>query len=72
MLVSVQTLQRLEAGDPTIGLAVVASALHVLGLTSRLEGLVSPESDTIGASEEINRLPKAIRSSREDHVRSDF
>ena len=34
MIVSVQTLQRLEAGDPTVGLAVLASALHVLGMTN--------------------------------------
>ena len=39
MLVSVQTLQRLEAGDPTVGLAVLASALHVLGMTQRLESV---------------------------------
>lgn len=36
MLVSVQTLQPLEAGDPTVGLAVLASALHVFGMTQRL------------------------------------
>ena len=45
MLVSVQTLQRLEAGDPTVGLAVLVSALHVLGMTQRLASLVAPESD---------------------------
>lgn len=64
MLVSVQTLQRLEAGDPTVGLATLASALFALGLTNRLATLVAPETDTIGTSEEVSRLPRAIRTPR--------
>ncbi len=66
MLVSVQTLQRLETGDPTVGLAALASALFVLGMTNRLEALVTPESDSVGTSEEIGRLPRAIRTPRRD------
>lgn len=60
MLVSVQTLQRLEAGDPTVGLATLAAALFVLGLTARLERLVSAESDGVGMGEDIRRLPRTI------------
>ena len=66
MLVSVQTLQRLEAGDPTVGLATLASALFVLGMTARLEALVAPETDKVGTSEEIGRLPHSIRTPRRD------
>lgn len=62
MLVSVQTLQRLEAGDPTVGLAVLASALWVLGMTARLASLVSPDSDRAGISEDIARLPKTTHA----------
>lgn len=65
MLVSVQTLQRLEGGDPTVGLATLAAALFVLGMTARLETLVAPESDSAGIAEEIARLPRQVRSPRE-------
>lgn len=58
MLVSRQTLQRLEAGDPAVGLGVLASALFVLGMTQRLQALVSPESDHVGMGEQLARLPK--------------
>ena len=66
MLVSLQTIQRLEAGDPTIGLAVLAAALFVLGMTPRLEALVAPEGDMVGTAEEVARLPRNIRSPRAD------
>ena len=66
MLVSLQTLQRLEAGDPTVGLAVLAAALFVLGLTRRLELLVSPEIDVVGTAEELARLPRTVRASSRD------
>ena len=58
MLVSRQTVQRLEAGDPTVSLGALASALFVLGLTSRLEKLLAPSSDAIGISEDLARLPR--------------
>lgn len=66
ILVSLQTLQRLEAGDPTIGLAVLAAALFVLGMTQRLENLVAPESDPAGTAEEISRLPRNAHAPRDD------
>lgn len=62
MLVSVQTLQRLEAGDPTVGLAVLASALHVFGMSGRLANLIAAESDRAGMSEDIARLPRKIHA----------
>lgn len=62
MLVSVQTLQRLETGDPTVGLAVLASALHVLGMTQRLGELVAPDTDRAGISEDLARLPKTTHA----------
>jgi len=66
MLVSVQTLQRLEAGDPTVGLAVLAGALFVLGMTQRLEALVAPASDATGIAEELSRLPRNVRTPRDE------
>ncbi|MGQ3008636.1 MAG: XRE family transcriptional regulator [Blastomonas fulva] len=68
MLVSVQTLQRLEAGDPTVGLAVLASALLVFGMTSRLAELVAPDSDRAGISEDLARLPKTTHAPADDEL----
>lgn len=68
MIVSVQTLQRLEAGDPTVGLAVLASALHVLGMTQRLAELVAPDSDRTGISEDLSRLPKTTHAVSDDDL----
>ena len=70
MLVSVQTLQRLEAGDPTVGLAVLASALHVFGMTARLADLAAPDTDRAGISEDLARLPKTTHAS--DDAALDF
>lgn len=68
MIVSVQTLQRLEAGDPTVGLAVLVSALHVLGMTQRLAELVAPDSDRAGMSEDLSRLPKTTHAVSDDDL----
>jgi transcriptional regulator with XRE-family HTH domain len=68
MLVSVQTLQRLEAGDPTVGLAVLASALLVIGMTSRLADLVASDSDRAGMSEDMARLPKRTHTRISDEL----
>lgn len=66
MMVSPVTVQRLEKGDPSVGLGIVASALWVFGMTQRLRDLVNPASDAIGQSEEIGRLPQRVRSSSAD------
>ncbi|MBX7482143.1 helix-turn-helix domain-containing protein [Qipengyuania qiaonensis] len=68
MLVSVQTLQRLEAGDPTVGLAVLASALHVFGMTGRLAGLAAPDTDRAGISEDLARLPRTTHAAGDDDL----
>jgi Helix-turn-helix. len=68
MLVSVQTLQRLEAGDATVGLAVLASALHVFGMTQRLAELLAPDTDQAGMSEDLARLPKTTHAASSDEL----
>lgn len=68
MLVSRQTVQRLEAGDPTVSLGVLASAFFVLGFTTRLEALLSPESDTMGVSEDLARLPQRTHAQSHDDL----
>lgn len=62
MLVSLQTVQRLEAGEASVSLGALASALFALGLAQRLEQLASPESDLIGQREELTRLPQRSRT----------
>ena len=66
MLVTRQTVQRLEAGDPTVSLGVLASAMFVLGFTSRLETLLAPESDAMGISEDLARLPRRTHAPAPD------
>lgn len=45
MGVSVPTLQRLEAGDPGVGLGIVATALWLIGRDGGLSSLAAPEED---------------------------
>jgi hypothetical protein len=64
MMVSLDTLQRLERGDAGVSLGVVATALWALGLIDRLAALASPDQDTVGKGEELKRLPKQARMPR--------
>ena len=64
MMVSLDTLQRLERGDAGVSLGVVATALWALGLIDRLAALASPDEDTVGKGEELKRLPKQARMPR--------
>jgi transcriptional regulator with XRE-family HTH domain len=50
MGVSVPTLQRLEAGDPTVGIGIVATALWLIQRDGELGKLAAPEQD-LGAIE---------------------
>ncbi len=68
MLVTRQTVQRLEAGDPTVSLGVLASALFVLGFTPRLEVLLAPESDAMGIGEDLARLPQRTHAPASDDL----
>lgn len=45
MGVSVPTLQRLEAGDPGVGIGIVATALWLLNRDGELGKLAAPEHD---------------------------
>jgi len=66
MMVSLDTLQRLEKGHPGVSLGVVASALWALGLADRLKFLAAPERDTVGMTEELARLPRRVRRTKAD------
>jgi len=43
--VTVSTLQRVEAGDPTVSLGIVASALWLINRDAELGNLAAPEHD---------------------------
>jgi transcriptional regulator with XRE-family HTH domain len=45
MGVTVSTLQRLEAGDPSIGIGIIATALWLLQRDGELQNLAAPEHD---------------------------
>ena len=61
MMVSPQTVQRLEHGDPGVSIGVLATALWVLGMNDRLSEIASPARDRVGTSEEIRRHPRRVR-----------
>jgi transcriptional regulator with XRE-family HTH domain len=54
-----QTLIKLEAGDPSVGLSVLLRALDVLGLSGDIDGLAA--DDQIGRRLEDLRLSRAPR-----------
>lgn len=66
MMVSVNTVQRMEKGDPGVGIGVIASALWVLGMERSLTTLMDPASDTIGMALDRDHLPKRIRQRKDD------
>jgi transcriptional regulator with XRE-family HTH domain len=72
MMVNLKTVQRLEKGDPAVGIGMIAGALWILGLDRRLGDLVAPESDTLGLQEDINNLPRDFRTTRKRADKYDF
>jgi transcriptional regulator with XRE-family HTH domain len=64
MGVSVPTLMRLEAGEPTVSLGVLATALWLVGRDGALAGLASPQEDR-GALELDVRQAQELGQKRE-------
>ncbi len=64
MFVTRKTLSRLENGDPGVSVAVLASALWVLGFEKDLMEIATPEKDKVGIHLERQRLPKRVRPSK--------
>ncbi len=61
LLVSRDTLWRLERGDPTVASGTLATALFILQLHDRFANLAAPATDALALSLEEQRLPKRIR-----------
>lgn len=62
LMVSRPTLVKLERGDPTVSLGIVATACFVLGLLDRLSDLADASQDSLGLDMESEHLPKRIRT----------
>jgi transcriptional regulator with XRE-family HTH domain len=60
MFVTRKTLARLENGDPGVSLAVISSALWVLGLDKGLKHIANPEEDKVGIHNQKQRLPQRV------------
>ena len=72
MLVTRKTLSRLEGGDASVGLGVLAAALHALDLTSDLTEIALPEKDAVGLFHEKQRLPQRVRKKKTPPDELDF
>jgi transcriptional regulator with XRE-family HTH domain len=72
MMVNLKTVQRLEKGDPTVGIGIVAGALWILGMDRRLGDLVAPESDMTGLQEDIKNQPRDFRKTKSRSDKYDF
>lgn len=56
--VSVPTLQRMEAGDPSVGVSVYTMALWLVGKINDLANLADPAGDEQALAIELAKLPK--------------
>jgi transcriptional regulator with XRE-family HTH domain len=72
MMVSLDTVQRLERGDAGVSLGVLATALWALGLIDRLSALASPDHDAVGKAVELKELPLRVRAPRAPPSDLDF
>lgn len=71
-MVSVETIQRLEKADPSVGIGIIATVLWILGVHQRLGDLITPENDKIGIQEELQHLPRDFRRSKKSTNDYDF
>ncbi|KVL05930.1 helix-turn-helix domain-containing protein [Burkholderia cepacia] len=56
------TIKRLEAGDPRMQLHVLARVLQVFGELERLDGLLDSAQDDVGLALMDEQLPRRIRA----------
>lgn len=59
-----QTIARLERGDPSVSLGIVATVLFVLGMADRLRDLIGAPADPFVLDLDEERLPKRVRPPR--------
>jgi hypothetical protein len=59
------TLQRIEEGDPNVGMGIYAAVLNALGLLEGIGGLADITQDTVGQALAIAELPARARIRRQ-------
>lgn len=59
--VSPQTVGRVERGDPTVSIGVLAMVLLALGEHRRIGDILDPSRDDAGLALDEARLPKRVR-----------
>ncbi|GHT69099.1 transcriptional regulator [Spirochaetia bacterium] len=64
--IAVNTLAKIEKGDPGASMAAYASVLFVLGLTEGLRDLADAARDSTGRMLEEENLPQRVRYPRKD------
>ncbi len=55
------TLTRIERGDPSVSIGVVAAVLQALGLLERLAEVADAAHDRVGQDRAAERLPQRVR-----------
>jgi hypothetical protein len=58
------TLQRIEAGDPGVGIGIYAATLQALGLLDGLADLADLTRDSVGQALAATELPERARPKR--------
>ena len=66
--ISVNTLSKLENGDPGIAIGNVAAVLQALGFESPLASLADAGTDDTGLLLEAKRLPRRVRSKKNPYA----
>lgn len=56
-----RTIQRLEAGEPGVGIGILISVLMILNLEKDMLNIAHPDKDQHGLFLEQGRLPQRIR-----------
>jgi transcriptional regulator with XRE-family HTH domain len=62
------TLQRIEAGDPSVGIGIYAAVLQALQLIDRLAEVADISHDSVGQTLAAAALPKRVRLRRANKV----
>ncbi len=64
MQISIPTLRKLEAGDPSVSMAAYATALWVIGRVHFLGEIANPEADEMALLQELRTIKKPKAGSR--------
>ena len=65
MGVAVRTVQRMEKGDPGVGMGIYALAIWLMGRTQALADVSAPEHDMAALDVEIQRLRRGKPSPKQ-------